>query len=432
MTLSRRRLGVLASNLGRAAFLGPLLHRFRSEADGLQSAPWPLLVVTFGNGWGHQGMARIGTTLDTAVRSATDWDLPSTLKAFEPFKSRVSILRNLGNPFGGSLHGSGWSTLTVADTDGRTPGGISIDRLVALQMGKDDAFPSLSLGIGTAAGRPAVTTSADGFRRPFPAIASPEVAFATLFGFAVDGGLGPEQALLDSARQDIRRLQSQLAGSERQKLEQMLQSFESIGKQSDARRRVLLEKGVPPPLTLSYRLGLDKDVIGAHFATAAAAMQFGLTRVVHISLLGFDAFNAGWDSLGFPGDAHENVAHVSGVTAEYSTKAYHAVVQFQAAAIARFIEQLSTVRVGGVALSERLTVLWLNSGGGKHHDGSSTHPCVVVGPQSGLLKMGRYIDYPLRTQTVSEVFLAVAQNCGVKIDVFGDPRFCAGPLPGLL
>jgi Protein of unknown function (DUF1552) len=432
MPLSRRRLLRNASSLGAAGFLAPALAQFRAEAEGVNDDRPLLLVLTFGNGWGHQGMSRAGTTLDTTVRSKTDWDLPTNLSPLLPHKNRLSIIRNLKNPFGKTLHGSGWSTLSVMPTDGRTPGGISIDRLVARETAKDSAFPSLALGISVKPGKPAVSASADGFGRPYPAFASPVDAFNRLFGAAGGSSLQAEQSLLDAAASDVRALRSTLGPSERQKLEQLVESYDAVQGQTLARAKIIAERGVPAKPTVGVSVGLDKALIRSHFEVAATAMAYGLTRVVHLSLLGFDAHNAGWDSLGFPGDAHEMVAHMQNVPAGFSTETYNAVVKFQAQELATFLSRLGQVSPFGRPLSDRLTVLWLNAGGGKHHDGGNTHPCVVLGPTSGPLQMGRYVDLPVNQKSISEAFLAISKACGAKIDVFGSPDHCKEPLSELL
>jgi hypothetical protein len=432
MTLSRRALGRDSLWLGGARFLAPALARWRAEAMGIDVSSSRLLVLTFGNGWGNQRMSRQGSTLDTSVRTATDWDMPSNLAALGAYKNRLSIIRNLNNPFGKGLHGSGWSTLSVAPTDGRSPGGISFDRFMAKEIGKNDPFSSIALGISPKKGMPALSTSADGFRRPYPALASPLVAFEKIFGAAKAGSFETENALLDAVSADVKKIRSSLAGPEQSKLDQYVEGIGSIGKQLVARKKILEQRGQPPAPKASYTLGLDKAVMQAHFEVAGLALAYGLTRVAHISLMGFNDHNAGWASLGFPEDAHEQIAHVSGVSAEYSANAYNSIVQFQAKELAALIARLATVKENEKPLSERLTVVWLNSAGGKHHDGGNTHPCVVLGPSQGKLRLGRYVDLKEKTKTVSELFLAVAQSCGSAATSFGAPEACKEPLSELL
>jgi hypothetical protein len=416
-----RRLG----SLGAASFLTTPLSLLADEQTEARNL---LLVLTFGNGWGHQGMDRRGQTLDTMIRSETDWDLPTNLEALRPQKDRLSIVRNLRNPFGGGLHGSGWSTLTVQPTDGRLPGGISIDRAIAGKVGMNDAFDSIALGIAAQAGRPPVCASADGIHQPFPAIASPTEAFNLLFGSEGVASLDAESLLNGAIASSIRDVRAKLAGPEAVKLDQYVSSIEAVANQQRARRASISIGGLPARPTLVYKPGLDKEVMRSHFDVARLAFAFGLTRVVHISLLGFNDHNAGWNSLGYAGDAHEYVAHVDAGPA-FSTACYNAVVQFQAQEIARLVAGLSNVIEKGVPLSTKLTVLWLNSGGGKHHSGSDSHPAVILNPVAAKLRNNVYVE--MAGRPISELFLSVAQSVGANMMQFGHPDHCRGPLAAL-
>jgi hypothetical protein len=428
MKTSRRAFLERFSSLGAGSFLLPPLALWANEALGIDPAPRnPLLVLTFGNGWAHQGADhRNGATLDTVVRSETDWDLPTNLEALRAYKQRLSIVRKLTNPFSARLHGSGWSTLTVQKTDGRLPGGLSIDRAIAKATGASDPFTSLALGISHKPGIPAACASADGLNRPFPAVSSPLQAFDMLFGSDGLASIDGELALTNAALSQAREVRKKLAGPEAVKLDQYLSSIDEVARQLTGRKTTIAARGVPPKLTLTYKPGLEREVMQGHFEIARLALTFGFTRVVHISLLGFNDHNAGWNSLGFPGDAHEYVAHAA-AGKEYATNCFNAVVQFQAQELARLLSGLSQSTEGGQPLSDRLSVLWLNSAGGKHHDGANFHPVVLLNHAASKLRSNVYIELEQR-RPISELFLSVAQSVGAPLTTFGDPAYCDGPL----
>lgn len=432
----RRRDFVRAFGLGAAGtLLGPLVRRLVAEARGDATDARLLFVLTDGNGWGHQGQPRDPENLDCDLRSATDWDLPAVLEPLAPVRSKVTILRNLYNPHGRNLHGNGWGTLTVAPTDGRNPGGVSLDRFVGHELGREDAFRSIALGVATRPDRAAVSTSADGPSRPFPAIASPTRAFATFFGSAESpdraiASLAEGRSVLDAVHEDTTRLASRLAGPERSKLDQMLGALRELENQLGERVRVLSERGVPD-IDLSDEGTLSAETVRAHVEIAARAFAFGLTRVAHLSVLGLDAHNVGWGFLGFGGDAHESVAHVSGgYDRARATAAYQAIQRFKATELAHLFGLLAAERVGDESLADRAVGIWVNSGGGKHHDGTSTIPLVVVGDAGGAMRTGLYHRYEGRV-CVSRAFLSVARAVGSSATVFGDPEHCPGPLDEL-
>jgi hypothetical protein len=83
-------------------------------------------------------------------------------------------------------------------------------------------------------------------------------------------------------------------------------------------------------------------------------------------------------------------------------------------------------------VADLTTAIWVNSGGGKHHNGNDTHAVVIVGNAGGKLRAGQHLSFPWRKNSISQCFLAVAQALGSHATVFGDPDHCKGALPGLL
>lgn len=422
-----------------SALLGPLLGGLVSEARGDMGAAerLKLVVMTDGNGWWHQSGARNSPSLDTRVGGEQDWDMPAVLAPLAPLRQRVTICRPLYNPHDANLHGNGWATLSVARGNGHAPGGVSLDRLVALETGLDDAFPSIALGVATREGARPLCVSSDGVRKPFPAIGSPYEAHARLFGGGMsaeeaEAALSGEQSLLDGMVEDINRVRPKLAAPERVKLEQLLTSYRAMERQLGAQRAILELQGAPDAPASDLGATLKASVIEAHADVIAHALAFRLTRVAHLSILGFDAHNAGWGFLGFPGDAHEQVAHVSnGYNKDRSTQAYQAVIKFKAEQLKRIYDRLDAVAQGDSTMAQRTVFVWVNSGGGKHHEGAAWHPVVLIGDAGGKLNAGRYMEVSGRA-CISQAFLAVAQVMGVQKDVFGDPAHCPEPLPGLL
>lgn len=441
MHVARRKL-LRGIGLGAGAtFLSPLVSRLVSEAYGQAQNRLNLIVFTDGNGWGHQGMSRTGETLNTTVRSMDDWDLPEALAPLAPYKNRITIARPLFNPHDQNLHGNGWATLSVVNGDGHNPGGISLDRLVALSTGMMDPFPSIALAVALRKDRPPICNSSDGPRKPFPAIGHPLVAFTQMFGApgsnlaAVRAALQQEKSLLDGMAGDVDLARRALAGPERLKFDQLMESYRALERQM-IERDAIFSKRPPPPAPAGGaaldKLGLAPEVINAHADILANALSYGLTHVAHLSVLGNDAHNAGWGALGFPGDAHEDLSHISGgYDKPRATMAVMTITQFKAGVLARIAATLEKIPTGNGNLLDRTIMVWVNSGGGKHHDGYNTHPIVIIGG-GGKLKTNRYLEIPQMTRCISDAFLAVAQAMDVKVSVFGDPKHNKGPLPGLV
>jgi hypothetical protein len=381
--------------------LGPVVSRWVKEAKGQVIERKQLIVMTAGNGFGHQGMERNSELLTTRVASPNDWDVPAVLAPLAPYKDKLTVCRPFHNPFGENLHGNGWGTLTCMTPVSSSPGGVSLDRWVGLGLGADDAFPSIALGVADKPDRAPPCTSADGPRQPFPAIGSPIDAYDSIFGVGkagVDASkiLAADRSLLDHLAEDITSAQGQLANPERAKLEQLLTSFRGLEQQL-AKKQAAFAVRQPPaaPASDLPKSGLHRDVIRAHSSLLVAAMAFELTHVAHLSLLGFDAHNQGWGMLDIPGDAHESLMHkkIAGWTDEQYDKAVADILRFEAAELAYIWESLAQFQLAGKPASENTLMAWVNSGGGKHHDGASWHPVIMLGNAGGALRSGQYLEY---------------------------------------
>lgn len=438
--LSRRDFARCMGLGAGTALLGPLLYRLVSEARAETTGRKRLVVMTAGNGFGHQGMERNSEVLNTSVSSPTSWELPSVLSPLASAKGDLSIWRPFENPHGQNLHGNGWATLNVMRPISGGPGGRSLDRWVGLGLGAEDAFPSIALGIATRADQAPPCVSSDGPRQPFPAIGNPVDAYASLFGLGYEGGdvkaqLAAERSLLDRMVSDVQRASTQLASTEREKLEQLLTSFRSLERQLATKQEILSTREPPPaPRAEDYGFGLRTEVIRAHVDLIVEALAFGLTHTAHLSLLGFDAHNAGWGAIGVPGDAHEDIMHreKSGMSREDFDAAVRTIISFQAGEMAYLWQRLGELPSGGGTLADSSLVVWLNSGGGKHHDGSSWHPLILLGSAGGALKAGQYREFAFREHAIGDAFVTIGQALGMQEDVFGDPERCKGPIAELL
>jgi hypothetical protein len=451
-SLSRRSL-LRGIPLGAAAgLLGPAIQGFVSTAMGATPAR-RFFLFSAGNGWVHNG-AEPSQVLNTTVRPDKSFDLPSVLTPLKPWHNKMTIAREFYNPHGhhiNGLHGNGQSTLTCVASPpipgskyGSLPGGISIDRVIAKAIGASDPFDQVHVGLsvfGKLTGS-VPSGSADGNQKPFPAIPTPLKAYETYFGKAVgktpdqvQGLLSQDKSLLDDVCGDIQAVGLRLAGAEREKLDQLLESCRAlerkVGTQTAPAAPAPTGGAGPKPITLNAS-GLRGDVIRAHGDVIANAFAFGVTHVAHLSVLGVDAFNDSFGGLlNIPGDAHENYSHnkIAGWSGSDYTAAMNRIASFYAGEIANIWTQLAAFKEGDKSMADNTLGMWLNSGGGKHHNGRSSHAIVLLGDLGGTVKSaGRFLTYPGKERSMADVFVTVAQAMGVKVDKFGDAELNKGPL----
>jgi hypothetical protein len=74
-------------------------------------------------------------------------------------------------------------------------------------------------------------------------------------------------------------------------------------------------------------------------------------------------------------------------------------------------------------------IVWVNEIAVGNNHSFSNMPFVLAGRAGGRLRTGRMIDTGGRTH--AELFVSIMNALGLPDTMFGDARFCRGPIPGL-
>jgi hypothetical protein len=357
-------------------------------------------------------------------------------------------------PFSKANHGNQYATLNVMETTNRgvsqfrgPPGGVSIDRFIARQIGAGDAFSSTNVGCVRVRNgsdpNQALSMSADGANQPYPAFGLPEKALAAYFrgaapaaGAAAGGGNGLEgsfasdQPVRDLLRQDLQRLQRRLASPERMKLDQYLESLSGLEREI-AQRQVSRGSCQQPPAATGTAMGaldenLDPKVLEAMIDISFQAQKCGLTRVSHIAMEGMEAPHVKYRWLGQTRD-HHNDHHASNFAV------LEKIATWWFAQIARMVDALAATPEGDGTMLDSTVIAFINCCGGAHHDGQNRHPVVLLAGKNTGLRGGRYLQDPEGRHCLSDVYVSLANLfLDRPIASFGAPAHCKGPLPGLV
>jgi hypothetical protein len=430
--------------------LGAVCRKLIPEAMGAESAIRKRFILfTSANGF----LERYFTFTS---RGETDFDLPAVFQPLAPWKSQLVVAHKFHNPYSRALHGNQMATLTVTESPVKEsqmrgpPGGISLDRKIARGAYASDPFPSTALGCVShrTGGNPdvALCMSADDVRVPFPAIGRPALAFEKFFGgkmpapgaTAPPGGgtglgatLGRNRSFLDLIADDTRRLRGRLAGTERAKLDQYLDSLQAVERSIADRAGAQLGcKSVSPPAIDAGKGAQDETfdpaVLDAHLQLTAAAQQCGLTHVSHITTEGMEAPHAKYAWLGQTRNHHDD--HHA---ANYPI--LEKITQWNLGNLARMADLLAKVPEGNGTMLDNTLLMYVNCCGGAHHRGQDKHPLVFLAGKNVGMKGGRYLTYPEGRHCVSDAYVSVINLfLAAPIDKFGNPGPCKGPLPGLV
>jgi len=376
-------------------------------------------------------------------------ELPKILKPLEPFREDITLLGNL-------THNTGRALLDGAGDHGRCCGsyltgiqvkkstvdikaGVSMDQIVASQVGKATRFPSLELGLEDArqsgdcdSGYSCAYTNNLAWKsetQPLPPILDPRSLFERLFGKGA--ALSPEarareakyrRSILDFVTEDTKKLEGGLGPTDRRKLDEYLTSIREVELQLEKAEKdnsqidPHMEKpyGVPADFAEHFKLMTDMMTI---------AMQADLTRVMTF-LVTHEGTSRAYREIGIS-DGHHPLTHHQG-RQELLDKVTQ-INCYQLQQFAGWIEKLKATKEGSGSLLDNSMIVYgagLSDGNRHLHEDL---PTLIAGRGAGTIKSGRRIVFRRETP-MCNLFLAMMDRMGVQMEHFGDST---GTLNGL-
>ena len=377
----------------------------------------------------------------TPEAEGKDFALTRILMPLEPYRERILVLSGLthnnGRPLGdgaGDHARAAASFLTGAHprktAGGDIANGVSLDQVVAQQVGTATRFPSIELGcedgrlVGNCdSGYSCAYSNSISWRTPNtpnPPEVNPRAVFERLFGAnAEDPATRARHArynksILDFVAADAQRLQGGLGPTDRRKLDEYLTSVREIERRievAEANNNDIvpsMEKpdGIPVYYAEHARLMFDLQ---------AMALQADLTRVTTF-MMGREGSNRAYREIGIS-DAHHPLTHhrnqpdlIEKVT---RINCYH-VEQF-----AYFVGKLQSTSDGDGTLLDHSMVLYGSglSDGNRH--AHNDLPALIAGGACGAITPGRHVVYPKETP-MANLFVTLAGHMGVPVETLGD------------
>lgn len=373
----------------------------------------------------------------------TDFRFAATLQPLEALRKHVQVFggldhanANAGNDGGGD-HARGSSVfltgvrINKSATDVRA--GISIDQVIANQVGHLTRFPSLELtcdanrkSAGCDSGYSCAYQYNVSWRSPTTPMTpenNPRLVFERLFGAGAHGEraanaqrrMMTRRSVLDFVMDDARRLQRGLDVSDREKLDQYLtgvrdvesriQKAEQFGPNVDPNRAT--PAGIPATHAEYVQLMYDMLLL---------AFQTDSTRVATF-VLGHDGDNRSFSEIGIT-EGHHDLSHHQNNTERVEKVAQ--IDRWYAEQFAAFLAKMEATRdVDGNSLLHNSRILY---GSGNADGNRHTHenlPVILAGGGGGLLNPGRYVQHG--SKPMSNLFLTLADHAGVpNLERFGD------------
>ncbi|MFK8113046.1 MAG: DUF1552 domain-containing protein [Rubripirellula sp.] len=352
-------------------------------------------------------------------QAGSDYELTPYLSKLADHRQQMTVFSGLSHPEqqGNNGHASEMTWLTSAQRPGLAGfrNSISLDQMVAQQVGLETRFPYLAL---STSGR-SMSWNASGVE--IPGVSSPAKLFKALF---IDGteqeikeevkGLKRGRSILDTIGSRAKELDRSLGRRDQSKLEEYLASVR------DLEKRLQQSEGWVHQPKPKVDADQPKDIADKNDAIAkqrllyemiVLALQSDSTRTVTYQLSGMNA-----------------VPIVPGVSSDWHGLSHHGkdpakieelkiIEEAEFVAFSEFLSKLKAIDENGQTLLDQTAVLFgSNLGNASAHDWHNL-PTIVAG---GGYKHGAYVAHDPQDNTpLANLFVSLAQHMGIETDSFG-------------
>jgi hypothetical protein len=373
-----------------------------------------------------------------------DFELASTMSPLNSLKHQLQIIGGLDHknatpgPDGAGDHARASGTFLTGVRVKKTAGadiqaGVSIDQIVADQVGHLTRFPSLELTCDNVRKSGSCDSgyscayqynlSWRSAQTPVPPEPNPRLVFERLFGAGSHGQRqqhlkmrqAQQRSILDFVLDDAKALQREMSDRDRQKLDEYLTSVRDIERRIEAAERF---KDAPDP-NMATPAGIPAtfaEHIQIMFDMLVLAFETDSTRVATF-LLANEGSNRAFPEIGIP-EGHHHLSHHQGK--EEMIEKVALIDLWYMEQFAKFLHKLQKTKdVNGKSLLDNSMIVYGcgNSDGNRH-----THvnlPILLAGGGGGHLTPGRYVD--AGGVPMSNMLLTMADRMGAaKVARLGD------------
>jgi hypothetical protein len=416
-----------------------------AKASASTESPRRLAVLFMPNGvhpgqWTPKGMGK-------------QFELSPTLEPLRELRDDLLVLTNLWNQNSDSGDGhyvktSGFLTgTTIHKTVGvdLNSNGISLDQLLAKQIGQQTPLPSLELGtepvrtgVDKAVGYTRVYGAHIAWRGPTSPLAR-EINPRSVFDRLMHAGTPNvknarrDTAILDLVIEDGQNLRQRLGVSDRRKMDEYLHSVRSLearlerasADRSSWAPRAAYDPSIRPRNMPEERPEEHEERVELLLDMIALAFQTDTTRVSTF-MFGNSVSNINFSFLDGVRGAHHSLSHHQ--NEEDNLREYQLVNQWHVAQYARLLAKLKAMQEGEQSVLDNSLVLF-GSGlrDGNAHDPHNL-PILLGGHGGGRVATGQHLAYAKDTP-LANLYVSMLDALGAPVDQFADST---GPLHGVL
>jgi hypothetical protein len=371
-----------------------------------------------------------------AKGAGPEMELGKSLEPMAPLKGKMNFITGLfnKNATGVGIHpGQTGNILSGASLQRGAvlKGGITMDQVLANQLGQETVQPSMVLGCEQPITGYHETNFSMAYSShiswqaatsPVPMEVYPSLAFDSLFD---NRGNRRTESILDRVREEAARLSRRVSRGDKAKLDEYLTSVREVetrverrrndqqkaeGNARDRRRPLFAmsrpDNGLPEDIREHMRLMSDIIALG---------FQTDKTRVATL-LLCRDLSGLFYPFLDVR-TAHHPSSH------DDQSDAYERISRYYCSQLAYLAGRLDAMPEGEGTVLDNSCLMFISSmWSGSKHD-STKVPVLLAGSLGGTLKTGRVLDYTDKgddNRKLCSLFLSVMDRMGAKLDHFGD------------
>jgi len=368
----------------------------------------------------------------TPTKVGKDFEITHTLSPLAKYKDRLTVVSNLLGADGSGQH-TGAATAWLTDmypkkTQGTdVEAGVSLDQVIAKQIGGDTVFPSMELAIEDVTN---LVGSCDaGFScsylntiswasatNPLPMQVNPRVVFERMFGGTGTAEqrrarLSENRSILDSVLSETHRIEQRVGAQDKSRLSDYLENIREV------ERRIQLAEarsGYGDTTVPASPSGIPEqfpDHVELMFDLLHVAYQTDLTRVATF-MMARELSSIAYPQIGVRAQ-HHGISHHQNNPEFMEQKGK--IDQYHVMLFSKFVDKMASTPDGdGSLLDHSMLVYGAGMSNGNEHI-KQRLPYAIV---SGFLKGNQHIQGDKR-RPVGDLHIDIAKQMGVELTRFG-------------
>ncbi|MGY8814898.1 MAG: DUF1552 domain-containing protein [Gammaproteobacteria bacterium] len=376
-----------------------------------------------------------GRIMDHWIPTATgsDYELTPTLAPMAKHREEMLVLSGLDVTAGNGSHSGPCASYMTGITPSKefNTVGISVDQIIAKQLGQETTLASMELGIdppewagGAVDGLSGYYTSTISWRTestPLPRQVNPRNVFERLFGDtdtldpeALRRRMESKSSVLDSVSDGVKRLMTTVGSGDQHKLQEYFDAVRDIERgievtEAKSENEGYVNTDIMRPAGIP---NLFEDHANLMFDMILLAYQTDMTRMISF-MLGHEGSDRNYLELGAK-DGHHSLTHHKG--RQEAIDLVKKIELHQSDLLSKFISKMKATNDGEGSLLDNTIII----AGGAHSD-SNLHlhtdvPTLVFGGSQKNVKGGRHIRYD--SEPVSNLHLAVMDMANVSSEEY--------------